>query len=193
MERATEDALVLSGLIVGGVVAATLWIGARQHSIPRSDPRNVPVRLTKSPAQETVAAAQAVLHEGEDRPIPDAEAAISMSVAWLELTHEISPTRSVARLLTEEDFEAWIYDGQSITSSEKPIWVVGMEFEGETVGDMLIAVNPDQAQMPIEGMYLAWDAQMAGVVVVGVLGDPWHESMATLEALQSGSAVLDDS
>jgi hypothetical protein len=119
-------------------------------------------------------------------PLLTAQDAIDASMAWFPEDH--TPGESVARLITMGELDAWrgiIQEGDDVRPSV-PVWLVAIlpASGGMIVDDLAPSETGDSR--PIEGVWVAWDANGGFILGRGALGPLWPgQAYADVAAMPS--------
>jgi hypothetical protein len=115
-------------------------------------------------------------------PILSADEAIERSLVELRLGTVVTPTRTVAKLLTERVYEEWMYDGSAITESDQPFWVVAFEIPEQSASSVMMFADSEDR---VTGVFYGWSALQGGGRShrTGEIGPQWNTSLDSLEAL----------
>lgn len=129
-------------------------------------------------------------------PILSASVAISMTLT--ELPDGYGSATPVARIVRYQTFrQGWMQepsDPYDSIATDVPVWIVGAQKPGITVGDTLNIPGEGYGTIvdnrPAEGAYVAWFANEGAVMSSGALISGGPNSYASLMALQDEPVVI---
>lgn len=116
-------------------------------------------------------------------PLFTAAEAISRSLQ--QFPEGITPTMTVARLVSIGTLNNWRGIDTTPNQNDAPAWLVGITGDSLRVGDVLLLANDIDGATLVDGSYYAWNANGGWPLGVGALGDAWPQNITSLSELSN--------
>lgn len=95
--------------------------------------------------------------------------AISTAVGQFMETAAITPTQTIARLVSFQNYATWSGVETTAADPTKPVWIIGVLAPGLMESDTALMFFNDRTDQPVEGAYYAYSAQSGLIVEAGSL------------------------
>lgn len=125
------------------------------------------------------------------RPLLSEEDAVDVALEHFAETSSISPTYTIAKLVSFPTYLSWSGGLVSVDGdTNTPIWLVGVLAQGLTEADTSVGFwSTDDT--PVQGAYYAFRARSGFIQESGSLIDQTANSEQTLSALQNEALTID--